>query len=97
MTLYDAYRQSLRFFMSSEVTICARAFGSRPITLMTNTLIQQTPWGVHNTRLVCCDKDAVSFLSMIGFWKQHSNNTGDVYLLGIHIEGNPLTSNYLIK
>ena len=97
MTLYGAYCHSFRFFMTSEVTIRARAFGFRPIFLMTNTLLQQTSWGFQNTRLVCCDKGAVSFLSMIGFWKQHSNNTDDVYLLGFHVDGNHLTSNYLIN
>lgn len=39
MTLYGAYCHPFRFFMSSEVTICARAFGFRPIFLMTNTLV----------------------------------------------------------
>lgn len=97
MTLYGPYCHSFRFFMTSEVTIRARAFGFRPIFLMTNTLMQQTSWGVRNTRLVCCDRGAVSFLSMIGFWKQHSNNTDDVYLLGMNVDGNPLTSNYLIN
>ena len=97
MTLYGAYCHAFRYFMTSEVTIRARAYGFRPIFLMTNTLVQQTPWGVNNTRLVCCDKGAVSFLSMIGFWKQNSANSDDVYLMGLNVKGLPLTSSNLVN
>ena len=98
MTLYGAYCHSFRYFMTSEVTIRARAYGFRPIFMMTNTLIQVQPaWGVNNTRLVCCDRGAISFLSMIGFWKQNSIDTDDVYLMGINVKGAPLTTRNLIS
>ena len=84
--------------MTSEVTICAQAYGFHPIFMMTNTLIRVQPtWGVNNTRLVCCDHGAISFLSMIGFWKQNSMDTDDVYLMGINVKGVPLTRRNLIS
>ena len=52
--------------------------------------------GVNNTRLVCCDRGAISFLSMIGFWKQNSIDTDEVYLMGINVKGAPLTTRNLI-
>ena len=54
MTLYGAYCHSFCYFMSSDVTICARAYGFCPIFILTNTLIQVSPsWGgTNNTRLV---------------------------------------------
>ena len=98
MTLYGAYCHSFRYFMSSEVTIRARAYGFRPIFLMTNTLIQVSPsWGAtNNTRLVSCDRGAISFLSMIGFWKQNSKDVDDVFLMAINVKGVPLTTRNLI-
>ena len=39
MTLYGSCCHAFRYFMTSEVTIRARAYGFRPIFLMTNTLI----------------------------------------------------------
>jgi hypothetical protein len=84
--------------MTSEVTLCAQAYGFCPIFMMTNTLIQVQPaWGVNNTRLLCCDRVAISFLSMIGFWKQNSMDTDDVYLMGINVKGVPLTTRNLIS
>ena len=99
MSLYVAYSYSFCYFMSSEVTICAHAYGFQPIFLLTNTLIQVSPsWGAtNNTRLVSCDRGAVLFCSMIGFWKQNSKNVDNVFLMGINVKGVPLTTRNLIQ
>ena len=65
MTLFGGYCHTFRIIMTSEVTICARAYGFYPSFLMTYTLIQQTSWGVKNTRLLWCNKGAMPLLSMI--------------------------------
>jgi hypothetical protein len=87
MALYGGYCHAFRYFMTLDVTICARAYGFCPIFLMTNTLIEQTPRGVNKTHLVCCDWGVVSFLSMIGLWKQNSVITDDVILMGLTDQG----------
>jgi hypothetical protein len=83
MTLYGSYAQCFVAFMNSELTITGRCNGFRPLFVMTNTNVQQKcHWGVNGTRLTSMDNGAVSFLSLIGFWKQKSNNVDDVRVSG---------------
>ena len=98
MTLYGPYSYSYCNFMSLEVTICVDAYGFCPIFLMTNTLIHVSPsWGAtKNTRLVPCDCGAVSFPTMLGFWKQNSMDVNNVFIMGINVKGKPLTNRNLI-
>ena len=97
MTLYGSYAQCFVAFMNSELTITGRCNGFRPLFVMTNTNVQQKcHWGVNGTRLTSMDNRAVSFLSLIGFWKQKSNNVDDCEILSISHEGIPITSNVLV-
>ena len=49
-------------------------------------------WGVNSCRITSVDKEARSFLMIIGFWQQNSPNPNDVTLLSMSSGGKPLTS-----
>ena len=97
MTLYGGYCSALCHFMNLDVTIHAHSYGFCPLFLITNTLVQRSSWGFCNTCLVCCDCGAISVLSMIGFWRQNSDNSHDDFLLGLNVNALPLTSNILVN
>ena len=95
LVLYRSYAIVFEHLMNSTIVQVARSYGFWPIFCMKNALIQTNmnqTWGVNRSRIVTCDKEAKSFLTIIGFWRQNSPNPNDTTLLSMSSAGKPLTS-----
>jgi hypothetical protein len=97
MTLYGAYVAAFRTFNTCQLSLHARAKGFRPLLCMTNAICQKTNWGVNrHSRFVSVNTGAVSFLCLLGYWRQRSASVDDVEVITFNKNSMPLTCNHLL-
>lgn len=97
LSLFDGVAQSFVRFMNSEICVLARKAKWEPLFALTNVVHAKCgPYGTNGTRLASCDySGGASFISLIGFFKQGSNDPNDFNAFSILNQGRPLGSRML--
>jgi hypothetical protein len=91
LTLYDSYAFVMEKYMTSKAVVAAKRAGWDPVFCLTNGLCQPTGMGPLNNRLVTCDMRGGSYLSLLGFYLQYTQDNAEDYIcLSVLNQGRPL-------
>jgi hypothetical protein len=92
MCLYGAYAVCFKVFMQTSMCQLARRNGWMVLFALKRGLVTLGVGQVKKYRVVSCDRNGSSFLSLIGFWKQNSQDKADYSYIGVSNNGFPLTT-----
>ena len=78
--------------MECAVVRAALQAGIQPIVAMKLDLMQPNTYGLRNFCFSIVNLHERSFLALVGFWKQNSEDANDVTMLGVTNGGRPITA-----
>ena len=96
LTLYDSVAVVFEKLITSKFCIEGMKMGWFPIFALKHCILQvESKFGLNGWRLASCNLHGSSFISLLGFIKQHDKKSDKYAMLGVTYNGSGLTTSDL--